>query len=214
MSTTLASTGAPVGTPGDLTVVENVQAWLNLASAVDATVIGRLISAQSAFIQNWLQRQIASAQYTEVRDGSGMGAGRYEMVLANYPITAVASLTVDDIPVPASSDNGVEQPGYGFDSYRIFVAQNGSVVDAMYSNQYYFTRGRANVQIVYTAGFAEIPYDVEQACIELVALRYSERNRIGLASKGLAGETTAFQQKALTDSILQTLQQYRRVVPL
>ena len=213
MTATLAS-GGSVANAGDLTTEANVQSWLSLGSTVDTAVIGRLVSAQSTFIQNWLQRQIASAQYTEVRDGSGMGAGRYEMVLANYPITSVASLTVDGLPIPMSSDNGVEQPGYGFDSYRIFVAQVGSVVDAMYSNQYYFNRGRANVTVVYTAGFAQIPYDIEQACIELVALRYSERTRIGLASKGLAGETTAFQQKALTDSILQSLQQYRRVVPL
>jgi len=200
--------------PQDLTTVANVQAWLSLGSTVDAQVIQRLITSESVGIQNWLNRNIAVQSYTEVRDGSGMGVGRYSMVFTNYPVTAVASLTIDDNPIPASSDGAVLVPGYAFDAYRIWLAESGSAEDSGYSNQYYFNRGRANVNIVYTAGFASVPFDIEQACIELVALRYNERSRVGLVSKGLAGETTAFAQRAMSDSIMTKLRQYQRVVPL
>ncbi|HUN48020.1 MAG TPA: hypothetical protein VMU85_15930, partial [Stellaceae bacterium] len=63
----------------------------------------------------------------------------------------------------------------------------------------------------YTAGYPATPPEVEQACIELVALRYRERERIGHVSKSLAGETVAFSQKDMSDDIRTILSVYRRV---
>ena len=198
----------------DLTVVANVQSWMGLGSNVDSQVIQRLITAESTFIQKWLGWQIASQTYTEVRDGSGAGEGLYRMVFANQPVTAVTSLTIDDITIPSSTDGGVLQPGYAFSATEIWIAEAPSTTDAMWSNQYSFSRGRANVTIVYTAGYASTPLDIEQACIELVSLRYQERTRIGQVSKSLQGETVSFTQKALTDSIMSQLQSYRKVAPI
>lgn len=198
----------------DLTTLVNVKVWLNISVTTDDTLLTRLITAESMVIQSWLNRQITSQAYTETRDGTGAGVGQYEMVFGNYPVTAVASLTIDGTAIPLSSDGGIQQPGYGFDATRIWIAPVGSSVDARYSNQYFFTQGRANVVMAYTAGYSAIPFDIEQACIELIALRYRERDRIGQASKGMAGETTAFITKAMTDSILSAISQYRKVVPV
>ena len=49
--------------------------------------------------------------------------------------------------------------------------------------------------VTYTAGYAATPPEIAQACIELVCLRYKERDRIGQVSKNLAGEVVAFSQK-------------------
>ena len=75
-----------------------------------------------------------------------------------------------------------------------------------------FIRGVRNVAIVYRAGYATPPPEITQACIELAALRYRERERIGHASKSVGGETVAF---VLDDMPAQTrtlLDRYRRVV--
>jgi hypothetical protein len=54
-----------------------------------------------------------------------------------------------------------------------------------------------------------------QACIELVALRYRERTRIGEVSKSMGGaETVSYSQKDMTDSIKTLIQQYRLVAPV
>ena len=206
--------GDTVANPGDLTDLNGVQAWLNLGENVAVDVLSRLISAQSAFIQNWLNRQIASQSYTEVRDGSGVGFGRNQMVFANYPVSSVSSLTIDDKPIPISSDGGVLTSGFSFDSTRIWLADTGSVLDSAFYSQYYFNKGRQNVIISYEAGYSIIPFDIEQACIELVAMRYMERTRVGLVSQNLQGQTTAYVQKVMTDSILTTLNQYKKVIPL
>jgi hypothetical protein len=206
--------GDIVANPGDLTDLNGVQAWLNLGENVAVDVLSRLISAQSAFIQNWLNRQIASQSYTEIRDGLGAGLGRNQMVFANYPVSSVSSLTIDGKPIPPSNDGGLLTSGFSFDTNRIWLADVGSVGDQALYSQYYFNKGRQNVIISYAAGYSTIPYDIEQACIELVAMRYMERTRVGLVSQNLQGQTTAYVQKVMTDSILTTLNQYKKVIPL
>src|SRR5712672_1141656 len=60
---------------GDLTTLADVKAWLqtgqNPFPATDDALLQRLISAASEFIQNWLGRQIVSADWLEIRDGPG-----------------------------------------------------------------------------------------------------------------------------------------------
>jgi hypothetical protein len=75
---------------------------------------------------------------------------------------------------------------------------------------YVFSRGFQNVVVGYTAGYAATPPEIEQACIELVALRYKERDRIGQASKNLAGEVVSFAQKDMPADVQTMLAQYRR----
>ncbi len=75
--------------------------------------------------------------------------------------------------------------------------------------------GIQNVVITYTAGYPSTPPEIAQACIELVALRYRERTRIGEVSKSLGGaETVTYSQKDLSDGIKTLLQQYRLVTPV
>jgi hypothetical protein len=56
-----------------------------------------------------------------------------------------------------------------------------------------------------------VPYDVEQACIEVAAERYRYRSRIGQASQSLGGQETAsyLVKDALTAAIKQRLDPYR-----
>ena len=79
---------------------------------------------------------------------------------------------------------------------------------------YMFTKGRMNVTLRYTAGYAVIPMDIQQVCMELVGKKYRERDRIGQTSKTLAGEIVSFVPTDLTPEIKSRLRQYQAVVPL
>src|SRR5436190_1998994 len=83
----------------DLTTLTDVKAWLqtgqNPFPATDDALLTRLIAAASQFIQSWLNRQIAVADWLEVRDGTG---GQL-MVLANSPVTEVLSLSIDGLTI-------------------------------------------------------------------------------------------------------------------
>ena len=184
---------------GDLTTLADVKAWLQTGQAAlpttDDALLTRLVSAASQYIQTWLNRQIASADYLEIRDGTG----GHRLQFACFPVTAVLSLTIDGQDVPAAANAA----GYRFSSTQLSV------------RGYSFKRGAQNVVIAYTAGYSMTPPEVAQACIELVSLRYRERTRIGEISRSLGGaETVAYAQKDMSDAIKTLLQQYRLVAPI
>jgi hypothetical protein len=62
--------------------------------------------------------------------------------------------------------------------------------------------------------YSYTPFDIEQACIELVALRYKERSRIGEVSKDTGQSMRlSYSQKDMSDWTKQQLMVYRRVAP-
>lgn len=195
---------------GDLTTLANVKQVLHLTTAGDDLLLMAMITRASQFIQKWLNRTIASQAYTEQRDGRG---GDF-MVFANYPVTAVSSVKVNGYVVPASPDNGIMQPGYGFDATTLWLSGFSFASAYPAGPSYVFTRGRRNVQLVYTAGFAATPPEIEAACIELVTLRFRELDRIGHRSKSLAGEVVTFLVTDFHPATQTILQNYKKVIPL
>lgn len=181
---------------GDLTTIGDVKAWLSINSSNDDELLTRLISAASQFIQAWLNRTLASQAYTETRNGLGMD----RMAFANYPVTAVSSLTIDGREVSAAS--GPHGSGYLFDTTMLYLRGHR------------FWNGVQNVAVTYTAGYAVIPPDIAQACIEMIAVRYKERTRIGEVSKAIGGETVSFTQKDMPDDVKTLLGNYKKVIPV
>jgi hypothetical protein len=186
---------------GDLTTLADVKAWLQTGQAgfpaSDDPLLTRLITAASQYIQTWLNRQIALADYLETRDGTG----GHRMQFACFPVSAMLSLTIDGKAVPAAPS--ITAAGYSFSPTQLSV------------RGYRFNHGAQNVVVAYAAGYSTIPPEVAQACIELVALRYRERTRIGEVSRSLGGaETVAYAQKDMSDAIKTLLQQYRLVSPI
>lgn len=195
---------------GDLTTLANAKQWLSIATTTDDALITRLITAISSYAQTWMNRQIATQSYSESRTGSGSDT----LALANYPCTAVASLTIATVPVSPSPDG--LQAGYVFDDRFIYLVGNAYAASAFPGaapNRFPKWPPKA-VQISYTAGFASTPPELEQAVIEWVSQRYQERTRIGMSSKSMAGETTAFIVKDMPDSVKTVLTNYRKVVPI
>lgn len=183
----------------DLTSLAQVKTWLGLTDpdqTEDDALLSWLISAASAFISTWCGRDFTSQGYIETRDGTG----NCRLPFINTPVTAVSSLMIDNRPIPIGDP--VLMPGYYFTPTMLLL------------NGFSFTRGYGNVVITYTAGLSTIPLNLEQACIELVGLRFREKDRIGLNSKGMAGESTAFQQKDMPPSVATVLEHYKRILPL
>jgi hypothetical protein len=203
---------------GDLTTLGDVKSWLqtgqNVFPTTDDALLTRLITAASQFIQTWLNRQIASQDWIETRDGLGnaLGPGEARYQFAAFPVTAVSSVVVDGVVIPAiptPAQPGLVvgtfavQPGYLFTPTQLVI--RGCAVP----------RKAGCVTLQYTAGYAKPPADLAQACIELVTLRYRERGRIGEIAKAIGGgQTVSYSQKDMSDSTKSLIQQYRRVAPI
>jgi len=180
----------------DLATVANLAAWLGLSSPSQDVQdqLQRLVTGVSVWIQTWLSRAIASAPYTETRNGHG----GTRLILGDYPVTAVASVVVDGQTIPQAA--GPNLPGWKLANDQIILWG------------YRFSSGDANVAISYTAGFATVPPDIAQACIDLCALRWKERDRIGHVSKSIGGETVTYMVKDMPDNVRVVLNQYKKVV--
>ncbi len=188
---------------GDLATLDNVKAWLqtgqNPFPDTDDALLSQLITAASQFIQTWLARQIAPTDYQEVRDGSG----GQRLAFANFPVTAVLSLTIDGLTIPSAPTDGGFSAGYVFTPTELAL------------RGYVFTRRAQNVIVTYTAGYAATPPDVAQACIELVCQRYRERSHIGEQTRAVGGnETVTYALTDMSPDVKLLLSQYRMVAPV
>lgn len=181
------------------TSVDDVKAWLGISASTDDALLAKLITAASAFIETWISRTIAQTTYTaESYDGTG----GVRLSLRSYPALSVSAVTIDGVSIPQATTATMN--GWVLASSRSGIALRG----------YTFTDGIENVTVTYSAGYATTPADVEQACKELVGLRYKERDRIGYVSKSVGGEVVAYSQKDMSESVKTLLNAYREVRPL
>lgn len=161
----------------------------------DDPLLSRLIAAASSHIIQLLGRNITVTNDTETRNGNG----NTKMVMQDDPIISVSSVIIDGNTI-SPSVNGAW--GYLFSDTTVYLIG------------YRFCHGVMNVTIAYQAGYATVPAWIEQACIDLVALKYKERDRIGLNSKSLATETITYKTADLTKDQRSQLQQFAKVAPI
>jgi len=182
----------------DLCLVSDVKALLNLTQITDDALLQSLVTGASEFIRQYASRDLIATTYTnEVYHGNG---GTF-MMLRNWPIQSVTSVSAYDCS--NSLVWSYSGSSFNFDDRSIYLT-TGDV----------FTKGRANIQVTYQAGYATVPYGLQRACVEMVAHRYREKDRVGMASKGLAGETTAFVITDMPKSTKAYLDQIKNVVPV
>jgi hypothetical protein len=140
--------------PGDLTTLANVKGWAQAqspAATASDEILGRLISAASAFVLSFLQRDSLAVQtVTETYDGYGNNF----MVLRQWPALSIQSIALPGLTIttPATGNprcNGFlldpGPPGGGEQKVTLF----GS----------HFPRGRASIDVTYTVGY-QIPAEL------------------------------------------------------
>ena len=183
----------------DLVTLAEVKSWLNIGAGIttDDALLSGLITQISEWVDNYTGRNLFATAYTEVRDG--LGGSRIHF--RQWPVTAVSSVTVDGVAIPASP--GAPTPGYVF-SDKFLTLLGG----------YQFSRGRSNVVITFTAGYSVIPAEVVWAAKQLTALRYRNRNFVGKTSQNLGGQSSSyFTSDEATPDVLRVLDSYRRLIP-
>lgn len=189
----------------DLTTRNDLKAWLQITGTTDDALLDLLITSISEWIQVWLSFRVWVTSYSDKLNGNG-GAVLY---LPNPFLVAVTSVKIDGAAIPLSA--GPDAAGY----YLVGEGQNLSGIGL---RNYRFTRGFSNVEVTYTAGIAtdanSVPHDLQRCCLEMCAMKYKERDRIGLVSKGLGGETTTFFMKDMPDTVATALANWQKVVPL
>lgn len=185
----------------------SAQAGLNVGLSyttfgVDDALIAKAITSVSESCRSYCQTKFDVETYTEYRSGGGWGQTR---IFTKYqPIVSVTSLTIDDVVMTPLLSNIPDPNGSGYAYTENAILLYG----------YEFTKGQDNVIIVYSAGYATVPYDLNQIAVEWVCFKYREKDRIGHKSKTLAGETVAFITDDMPAFVKAGLQKYKRILPI
>jgi hypothetical protein len=154
-------------------------------------LLAQLITAMSAWFERETGRTFAAAPRVEeqIHDGSDT------IIPQAWPITEVTSIVANGETVPEST--GPDISGW----YRL-----GAVLRL---RSYYVGSG-ALLELSYTAGYTEIPADIQQAVIEMVALKYRERGSIGTSSQSVAGINVSFLPAIVPAFVRGVIEGYRR----
>lgn len=152
----------------------------------------RLISGVQAFLEQECQRSFEKATVTEYYNGGSVWSEwgtsapswRCKLMVDRPPIVSVTSIWDDPLRV-YGSDTLIAASKYVVDD-----ADAGLIVlDGMR-----FQGGLKNVKVTYVGGFETIPFDLEQAAIEMVwaAREKGTHMLIGVRSRSIADGNVQF----------------------
>lgn len=171
-----------------LTTLEGVKSYLKIIDDSDNLLLEDLINASSSTIENFCKRKFKEQAYV---DEEFDGTGKYYLLLDQYPVKSIESVTVDgEIIVPTD--------------YKV-KKRNGILLK---SNGVWPT-GEININVSYTAGYTDIPYDLDLACKHLVMSYFKS---------DVASFSTAFQDgmvfrpEALPAQVKALLSPYKKVM--
>lgn len=190
---------APVAPPIDLCSLDEVRDWLNLGPGQSDLKLERLITSASRMILTLTHRtSFNTPQITAERRN---GNGQNKIAVYQWPIISVQSVVVQGgifgtTNIPASPD-GIT-PGWINDSNVIYLV-----------GQYWFNKGFQNVNLGYTNGFASVPEDINQACVELVCQKYTRSRHIDEDSQSMMQQVVSYSKRDIPPEVQTVIGHYQ-----
>lgn len=164
----------------------------------DDVMLSRLISQTSQYIKGQTQREITLNTFSEYYSTEN---NLKKICLNEYPVQNVYSVSINGKAVDQSLT--LDSPGWTLQAPNTIVFRHTSVPSAVNS-----------LYVSYSAGFSQVPQDLETACIELTAWRYRERDRIAQQNKSIGGESVGFiTDKSNYPHVTAIINDYKRVTP-
>lgn len=176
----------------DLTTLAKVKEFLGIGDTLTDAVLSTLVSQVSRAIEAHCHRTFADTNYTEYHDGDLAN----EVPLRQYPIISITSVHEDTARAFGSSAL-VSADDYTFekDSGLLLV-------------DYRLPRGNRNVKVVYRAGYATIPTDVELAANKWAGVEFNRRKSGGSVSESLGNYSTSYEVGPVPKDVDNILEPY------
>jgi hypothetical protein len=159
--------------------LETLKAHIGATTSGKDTLLERIANGVSLMFERTCRRQFVIREVIELADGPGCGA----LYLRHYPVVAVSLLRIYRYPSQTTPDTVTIGAGYS----RL-VADRGELL----LHNDVFTRGRANVELTYTAGYfaqdagaTSEAAQVYQTGLDLCQLLFQEQATGGLGMSNL-----------------------------
>jgi len=179
-----------------------LKAWLKISGTSEDTILAAICNRANKYAVNYMGRNPVSTTYTEYYDGNGSGI----LLLNNYPIINLTSLN-DDSNRDFGSATAIDVAA------DVLLYEDSGMV-RLWNKKVAFYKGLANVKVVYVAGYAVIPYDMEEAVL-LIAMQTYKRiyqdQRIGLTSESLGEHTMSYSDDEMPKRSKMILNAYRKI---
>ena len=179
---------------------------LNHLKSEEDAVLKSLVDEISAAVEDYCGRKFVEGNVTEEYDGSGSR----NLMLRNYPINSVASVTRTKED-SADTQVTVESAEYKIDSEAgMLIMHPVNHVDSSI-----WIVGDLNYSIVYNTGYAatDMPKAVINACKTWIAVIFQKANQslFAIQSSVLGGETVTFSNDDIPPQVKLMLNPWRKL---
>lgn len=180
---------------------DEVKTYLGISGSSEDALIDQLLAGTDAWIKRYLGRDIEAANYIEQVDGSGAPI----QILKQYPIISVTSVYDDTARAFGSDTLLVENTDF-------LVYKEEGYLEIIDGGD--FVEGQKNVKVSYRAGYetADIPKDLKQAEIELVANEYRRKETEGVKAMTVGAFSVSYDStETMPSEIKAVLDSYKKV---
>ena len=176
-----------------LTDLDNLKSVLGEVTNANNTLLENIINRATDIIESYCNnRRFISTVYTNQEYD---GTGNCYINAKHYPITAMTAYEHNQGSVGTTDWNSLQN------DYIKYLDDGQGPGQFFY--QMGFVRGVRNYRFSYIAGYATIPYDLEEACIELCVYIYKDRQNKGMKSETL-GEYS-YTKESFTGNLIENL---------
>lgn len=181
------------------TSVASCKTQLGITDTSQDTFLEQLVNRSYKILEIYCGRKMKAADYTEYLDGPD-DESRDTLLLDQFPINSVASL-YDDLDRAFGSETLVAATDY------VIYKERGIV--KLFRNESAFQKGIQNIKITYNAGYATIPGDLEDACIQMVEFMFNRARTSGFDAASLGGKSETYDKDEIPAAVKRTLRHYR-----
>lgn len=208
--------GITVITPAetiDLTTLDTVKSVLGITSTDKDEALTFRIKSVSDFINSYCNRVFAFEEVTETLPGRGTNT----ILLSRTPIVSVSTILYEGEPIVdysiKNSEAGILYREYGWANT---AGRNWGLTGFPVPNS-----EKESISVTYTAGYVlpdyttadrTLPYDLEQAAIDLIAFSLDVKGQKSAASVKVGNYTLSFRDSELPAHISSVLNKYKVVV--
>lgn len=193
----------------------NVKVHLGVSGSADDTLLGELMDAADAYVEEYCGRSFVGGSFTEDHPG-----GADTLFLKNYPVASVTAVKVDPGRQFAAGTT-LDPSAYVVHADRgVIVSAGGPFVPSRPGWAVRYGDFPAAVRVTYTVATGAVPAAVCRAYAELVGHWYRQvvthtatgQCNVGSATDGTTVTTYAWGQSvgyAVPDGVIQLLELYR-----
>lgn len=183
-----------------LTTTSMAKTYLKILPLSDTSqdaLVELLINASSTYLQAECDRSFVAQSVTEKRHGRSSNL----ILLKEWPVNTITELRIDSAAIFTDPATLIDPTAYQ-------IADDGNSVLLLAQK---FPKGYNNVRVIYNAGYAAIPSDLEHACLWLCTWYYRMRESqdIGRKSRSKGDETTEMLQSA-PQEVRDCIRRYKR----